>query len=68
MPELRAYQTDVIERCRSAMASGLRRLILVAPTGAGKTVLAAQMIENCIGRDKRAVFLVHRRRRCDDEY
>lgn len=61
MPELRPYQTDVIERCRAAMASGLRRLILVAPTGAGKTVLAAQMIENCIGREKRALFLVHRR-------
>ncbi len=61
MPDLRPYQTDVIDRCRGSMSNGVRRLILVAPTGAGKTVLAAQMIENCTGRDKHAVFLVHRR-------
>lgn len=61
MPELRPYQARVIEECREAFASGARRLLLVAPTGAGKTVLASNLIEGALGKDRRALFLVHRR-------
>lgn len=61
MPELRPYQAQVIADCRAAFASGTKRLLLVAPTGSGKTVLASALIEGALGKEKRALFLVHRR-------
>lgn len=58
---LRPYQIDLIERTRAAMRSGVRRVLIQAPTGAGKTVLIAQMIAGAAAKDKRAYFIVHRR-------
>ena len=43
-PELRPYQREVIEQFHGAVAAGKRRIILVAPTGAGKTVIGADII------------------------
>ena len=43
-PELRPYQREVIEQFHGAVAAGKRRVILVAPTGAGKTVIGADII------------------------
>jgi type I site-specific restriction endonuclease len=37
---LRPYQTEVIAEIEQAIAAGVRRIILVAPTGSGKTVTA----------------------------
>jgi hypothetical protein len=39
-PELRPYQIDVIARFDAEVAAGRRRVLLVAPTGSGKTVIA----------------------------
>lgn len=61
MPELRPYQIEVIQRCRDAFASGIRRILLVAPTGAGKTVLSAEMVRTAQEKNRRVLFLVHRR-------
>lgn len=61
MPDLRPYQKQVIQDCRQSFADGVRRILLVAPTGAGKTVLASSLIEGALGKDRRALFLVHRR-------
>ena len=41
---LRPYQSDVIDEIENAIASGQRRILLVAPTGSGKTVIAAEII------------------------
>jgi DNA repair protein RadD len=49
MTELRPYQADVIAELDRVIASGNRRIILVAPTGAGKTVIAAAIIKAAIG-------------------
>jgi DNA repair protein RadD len=49
MTDLRPYQVDVIAELDKQIAAGKRRIILVAPTGAGKTVIAAAIIKAAIG-------------------
>lgn len=44
MTKLRPYQSDVIRRVDDEIAAGCRRILIVAPTGAGKTVIAAAII------------------------
>ena len=61
MTDLRPYQTDVIGRLREAVAAGKRRILLVAPTGSGKTVIAANIAAGAAGKKKRALALAHRR-------
>lgn len=58
---LRPYQTKAIEALRRTIASGSRRVVLVAPTGAGKTTIAAAMIESACAKGRRVMFLAHRR-------
>ena len=43
-PELRPYQVDVIDRVAAEIAAGRRKPLIVAPTGSGKTVIAAAII------------------------
>jgi superfamily II DNA or RNA helicase len=40
---LRPYQTDVVDQIERAIAAGERRVLLVSPTGSGKTILAARL-------------------------
>jgi len=61
MTELRPYQRDIIDRVYAEIAAGKRRLLLVAPTGSGKTVIAGAIIAGAVGRKKRVLFLAHRR-------
>src|SRR5439155_4965299 len=60
-PELRPYQSDVIARIWAAIEDAKRRILLVAPTGSGKTVIAAELIRDAVAQGKRVLFLVHRR-------
>src|SRR4051812_6020437 len=60
-PILRPYQAEVIARIDAAIAAGYRRLLVVAPTGAGKTVIAAALATTAIEQALRALFLAHRR-------
>jgi DNA repair protein RadD len=56
MIELRPYQTEVVNQINGAPE---RRLMLVAPTGSGKTVIAADVIHGA--EDLHVLFLAHRR-------
>lgn len=57
--ELRDYQADIIQQTRSALKRA-KRVLLQAPTGAGKTVLASYMIGQTAARDGSAWFICHR--------
>ena len=56
----RPYQNDTIARVRAAVREGARRVLIVAPTGSGKTVIASEIIARAAST-KRALFLAHRR-------
>lgn len=43
-PKLRPYQSRAIQRLRDRVREGKRRILLVAPTGAGKTTIIASII------------------------
>lgn len=58
--QLRPYQMDLIDKTRRALKVH-RRVLLQAPTGAGKTALSAFMLKETADRGRRAWFVVHRR-------
>jgi superfamily II DNA or RNA helicase len=60
-PQLRPYQVDAIEQLKGKVARGLRRLLLIAPTGSGKTVIAATLIAEAVAAGKDVVLVTHRR-------
>ena len=61
----RPYQSAAIARLRQNFARGVRRQLLVAPTGAGKTTIAAIMIDAARRKQKRIWFLAHRKELID---
>lgn len=58
MRELRPHQSAAIGSLREALRTGSKRPILQAPTGAGKTVLAAAIIESARNKGRRVIFTV----------
>jgi superfamily II DNA or RNA helicase len=60
-PELRPYQHDLIAKLDAARAEGKRRIILVAPTGSGKTILAAEIIRREVAALRDVLIFSHRR-------
>lgn len=59
MIKLRGYQEDAKAGVRDAMATH-SAVLLVAPTGAGKTVLFANIAQTAAGRGFRVLILAHR--------
>jgi superfamily II DNA or RNA helicase len=62
---LREYQIDALERTRAEYAAGRRRVLLVAPTGAGKTSIAAAIIESAVSKGRKVLALAHRKELID---
>lgn len=58
---LRPYQTALIDAARAHLMAGRRRVLIQAPTGAGKTALTAYMLGQSAARGRRSWFIVHRR-------
>lgn len=56
-PMLRDYQQDLYDKTVQALRGGYRRILVVAPCGAGKSYLFAQMAKNTKGE---VLVLVHR--------
>lgn len=60
MSVLRPYQADVVAEF-IRMREGNGPIILVAPTGAGKTVIGAAIIKHEISTERKVLVLAHRR-------
>lgn len=58
MRTLREDQAFALERLREAVGAGRRRVMMQAPTGFGKTVLSAALVENALAKGKRVLFTV----------
>jgi superfamily II DNA or RNA helicase len=57
---LRDYQIAIITELEAKVAAGIRRIIIVAPTAAGKTVIASEIIKRAIAKYQRILFIAHR--------
>ena len=58
--DLRPHQAKAIEMLRSSLARGNRRVVLQAPTGFGKTITAAKIIEMAQAKGRKVLFTVPR--------
>jgi superfamily II DNA or RNA helicase len=59
--QLRPYQIRAVEDFEREVAAGRRSVLLVAPTGSGKTVIFSEIIRRCVLQHKRVLVLSHRR-------
>lgn len=59
--ELFDFQGRVVDEVRDAIRSGARSILIVAPTGSGKTVMGAHIIHSAEQRGNRSLFTAHRR-------
>lgn len=58
--QLRDYQAQAFDSAREAVRAGKRRVLIVAPTGAGKTILASALMEMVRDKGRRANFVIDR--------
>jgi DNA repair protein RadD len=58
--QLYDYQTQAVEALRGNIKAEVRKQILCAPTGSGKTVMAIYLIKSAYERGSRAMFLCDR--------
>ena len=58
--ELRPYQEAPIEGLRQSFRRGNKRVILCAPTGAGKTEMAISLIQEAQKKGSKVVFVADR--------
>lgn len=59
MPALRPRQQKAVDDLRAAYRAGRNAVVLVAPTGSGKTATAAEIIRSAISRGNPVWFLAH---------
>lgn len=58
---LRPYQMDLIGELRKSIQIGHKKIVLCAPTGAGKTIMFTYMISEHVNRGGRALVFTHRK-------
>jgi superfamily II DNA or RNA helicase len=58
---LRPYQAKVIEEFERKVAAGTKRIIIVAPTGSGKTIIDSAIIKSVTERSRGVLVVAHRR-------
>lgn len=59
--ELRYFQDDMLDQASALLRRGVKTILLQAPTGAGKTVLAGYMLKTASERNFSSWFICHRR-------
>lgn len=63
--DLRPYQIECDRQIRESIRGGKRRVILMLPTGGGKTTVASHFIRGAISKGTEVVFLAHRKELLD---
>ncbi len=63
--QLRPYQNAILDEVRALIRSGVRRILIVSPTGSGKTALSTAMLQGASARNNRSWFICHRRELID---
>ena len=58
---LRPYQIEIISKTVQAIRSGEKSILVVAPTGSGKTIIFAYIATGAVKKNKRVLILTHRR-------
>ncbi len=58
--ELRPYQQEAEDAVFKEWETGIKRTLLVLPTGCGKTIVFAKVAEECVREGKRVLILAHR--------
>lgn len=58
--ELRPYQQEARTAIFNQWDSGVKKTLLVLPTGCGKTIVFAKVAEDCVRRGDRVLILAHR--------
>ena len=57
---LRPYQQEAFESVLSEWDRGVRKTLLVLPTGTGKTIVFSKIAEECVRRGKKVLIMAHR--------
>ena len=58
--ELRPYQQQAKDAIFSEWGNGIKKTLLVLPTGCGKTIVFAKVAEECVKGGNRVLILAHR--------
>ena len=58
--DLRPYQVRAVDAVRRCIKDGSRAPLLVAPTGAGKTVIMAHVVASAVAKGRRVCVVAHR--------
>ncbi len=58
--QLRPYQEEACSAVLAEWDKGIKRTLLVCPTGTGKTVIASKIIESIVEKGHKVLFLAHR--------
>lgn len=60
MYKLRDLQSDIYQKIKQNLAEGNKKILVNAPTGFGKTILANEIIKNALAKNNSVVFTSHR--------
>jgi DNA repair protein RadD len=58
--KLRPYQEQVVTDYEDKIAEGVRRILIIAPTGSGKTVILSEITKRAKAAKKQVLFVAHR--------
>ncbi|MGY2133634.1 DEAD/DEAH box helicase [Hymenobacter sp. HD11105] len=68
LPTLRPYQLQVIDEVRTAIKAGKRRILVVVPTGGGKTTIGGSIIHGATANGHSVLWMAHRKELVDQAY
>lgn len=60
MMKLRPYQEEAFEHVFTEWDGGRKKTLVVMPTGTGKTIVFAKIVEECVRRGYRVLIMAHR--------